>query len=128
MQIKIPSPKHYETHYGSSDFVRAYLDRIEEEAGAALTSEAVTSLRISLLIAHPEELEQGKFQAFESFDWRCGLITVGVNGDFGRYHLGDDREKVREYLQLLEALDFTHCVSGHSDVKTRAHQVRSLTE
>lgn len=101
MQIKIPSPKHYEIHYGSSDFVRAYLDRIENEVGAALTSETVTSLRISLLIAHPEELEQGKFQAFESFDWRCGLITVGVNGDFSRYHLGDDREKVRELSRML---------------------------
>ena len=55
MQIKIPSPKHYEIHYGSSDFVRAYLDRIENAVGAALTSETVTSLRISLLIAHPEE-------------------------------------------------------------------------
>ena len=101
MQIKIPSPKHYETHYGSSALVRAYLDRIEEEVGAALTSEAVTCLRIALLIAHPEELEQGKFLAFESFDWRCGLVTVGVYGDFRRYHLGDDREKVRELSNML---------------------------
>lgn len=101
MQIKIPSPKHYETYYGSSDLVRAYLDRIEKEVGEALTSETLTSLRISLLIAHPEELEQGKFLAFENFDWRCGLITVGVNGDFARYHLGDDREKVRELSKML---------------------------
>lgn len=103
MQIKIPSPKHYETHYGASGFVRAYLERIEKELGAALTSETLDILRISLLIAHPEELEQGRFLAFENFDWRCGYGTVGVNGDFGRYHPGDDREKVREICRMLRA-------------------------
>ena len=103
MQIKIPSPKHYETYYGSSELVRAYLDQIEKRAGEALTSETLDTLRISLLIAHPEELEQGKFLPFENFDWRCGLGTVGVSGDFGRYHLGDDREKVREISQMLRS-------------------------
>lgn len=103
MQIKIPSPKHYETHYGASRFVRSYLDRVEERVGEALHSEALDTLRISLLIAHPQELEEGKFLAFESFDWRCGLGTVGVNGDFGRYHLGDDREKVREISRMLRS-------------------------
>ena len=103
MKIKIPSPKHYETHYGASRFVRSYLDRVEKELGEALHSEALDTLRISLLIAHPQELEEGKFLAFESFDWRCGLGTVGVNGDFGRYHLGDDREKVREISQMLRS-------------------------
>lgn len=101
MQIKIPSPKHYETHYGASRFVRSYLDRVEKELGEALRSETLDTLRISLLIAHPQELEEGRFLAFESFDWRCGLGTVGVNGDFGRYHLGDDREKVREIARML---------------------------
>jgi hypothetical protein len=103
MKIKIPSPKHYETHYGASQFVRSYLDRVEEQMGEALHSEALDTLRISLLIAHPQELEEGKFLAFESFDWRCGYGTVGVNGDFGRYHLGDDREKVREISQMLRS-------------------------
>ena len=103
MQIKIPSPKHYETHYGASQFVRDYLDRVEERVGEALHSETLDTLRISLLIAHPQELEEGKFLAFESFDWRCGMGTVGVNGDFGRYHLGDDREKVREISQMLRS-------------------------
>ena len=103
MQIKIPSPKHYETHYGASQFVRDYLDRVEKQVGEALTSETLSTLRISLLIAHPEELEEGKFLAFENFDWRCGYGTVGVNGDFGRYHLGDDREKVREISKMLRS-------------------------
>lgn len=103
MQIKITSPKHYETHYGTSDFVRDYLDRVEKQVGEALTSEILSTLRISLLIAHPQELEEGKFLAFENFDWRCGYGTVGVNGDFGRYHLGDDREKVREICRMLRS-------------------------
>lgn len=103
MQIKIPSPKHYETLYGASRFVRSYLDRVEKELGEALHSEALDTLRISLLIAHPQELEEGRFLAFEDFDWRCGMGTVGVNGDFGRYHLGDDREKVREISQMLRS-------------------------
>lgn len=101
MQIKIPSPKNYETYYGASEFVRAYLDRVEKRVGEVLNPEGINTLRISLLIAHPEELEQGRFLAFENFDWRCGLVTVGVNGDFGRYHLGDDREKVRELSRML---------------------------
>ena len=29
MQIKIPSPRHYETMHGSSELVRKYLDQIE---------------------------------------------------------------------------------------------------
>ena len=103
MQIKIPSPKHYETHYGTSDYVRDYLDRVEKQVGEALTSETLSTLRISLLIAHPQELEEGKFLAFEDFDWRCGYGTVGVNGDFGRYHLGDHREKVREICRMLRS-------------------------
>ncbi len=59
--------------------------------------------------------------------WSC---DIEVEGSFtaATDALEYDQEKVREYLQLLEALDFTHCVSGHSDVKTRAHQIRSLTE
>ena len=28
----------------------------------------------------------------------------------------------------LDGLDFTHCISGHSEVKTRAHQLASLKE
>lgn len=39
-----------------------------------------------------------------------------------------DREKVREFLALLDTLDFTHCISGHSDIKTKEAQYRSLLE
>lgn len=39
-----------------------------------------------------------------------------------------DRQKVDAFLGLLDTLDFTHCISGHSNVKTRKDQYRSLTE
>ena len=39
-----------------------------------------------------------------------------------------DREKVAAYLALLDGLDFTHCISGHADLKTRERQYRSLRE
>lgn len=103
MQIKIPSPKHYESHYGSSELVRAYLDRIEKTVGEVFRSETIDILRISLLIAHPDELAQGKFLAYENFDWRCGYASVGVNGNFDRYHLGDDLEKICELSEMLRA-------------------------
>ena len=103
MQIRISSPKHYESMYGSSEPVRAYLDQIEKMVGEALTSEAIDVVRISLLIAHPEELDQGKFLAYEQFDWRCGYVAVGVNGDFERYHLGDDLGKICELSAMLQA-------------------------
>ena len=37
-----------------------------------------------------------------------------------------DRDKVAAFLALLDTLDFTHCISGHSGVKTREGQYRSL--
>lgn len=37
-----------------------------------------------------------------------------------------DRNKVAPYLSLLEELDFTHCVSGHSDPKTKEAFFRSF--
>lgn len=37
-----------------------------------------------------------------------------------------DRAKVDAFLSLLDTLDFTHCVSGHADPKTREAQYRSL--
>lgn len=37
-----------------------------------------------------------------------------------------DREKVDSLLALLDTLDFTHCISGHSEVKTKERQYRSL--
>ncbi len=37
-----------------------------------------------------------------------------------------DRQKVEDFLALLDTLDFTHCVSGHADPKTREAQYRSL--
>ena len=103
MQIKISSPKHYESMYGSSNLVRAYLDQIEKRVGEAITSEVIDVLRISLLIAQPEELAQGKFVEYEQFDWRCGYVAVGVNGNFERYHLGDDLVKICELSSMLQA-------------------------
>lgn len=103
MQIKIPSPSYYESHYGSSDLVRAYLDQIEKTVGEVFFSEVIDILRISLLIVPPEELAQGKFLAYERFDWRCGYVSVGVNGNFERYHSGDDLDKVCEISEMLQA-------------------------
>lgn len=37
-----------------------------------------------------------------------------------------DRERMAAFLALLDTLDFTHCISGHADVKTREQQHRSL--
>ncbi|MBE6950465.1 MAG: MBL fold metallo-hydrolase [Ruminococcaceae bacterium] len=37
-----------------------------------------------------------------------------------------DREKVDAFIALLDTLDFTHCVSGHADPKTRQKQYQSL--
>ena len=39
-----------------------------------------------------------------------------------------DREKVAEYLRLLDTLDFTLCVSGHADPATREELYRELKE
>ena len=89
MQVKIPPPKHYESYYGSSELVHVYLNQIEKEIGDAVAPEAIDILHISLLIAHPEELSQGMFLEYERFDWRCGYVAVGVNGNFERYHLGE---------------------------------------
>lgn len=104
MQIRIPSPRHFESMYGSSDIVRAYLDQIEKRVGEALNSEVIDILRISLLIAHPEELAQGKFLEYENFDWRCRYASVGVNGNFERYHLGNDLDKICELSEMLQAV------------------------
>ena len=102
MQIRISSPKHYESYHGSSELIRSYLDQIEKTTGELLTSEAIDILRISLLIATPEELAEGKFLACENFDWKCGYAAVGVNGNFRRYHEGDDLEKIRELSEMLQ--------------------------
>lgn len=59
--------------------------------------------------------------------WEC---DIEVEGSFSAATeaLRYDPEKVQDYLTLLDALDFTHCVSGHSDIKTREHQLASLRE
>ena len=102
MQIRISSPRHYESYYGPSELVRAYLDQIEKTAGELFASETIDILRISLLIAPSEELAQGKFLAYEKFDWRCGYVSVGVNGNFEQYHLGDDLDKICELSEMLQ--------------------------
>lgn len=101
MEVIIPSPRHYENMYGSSHFVRAYLDQIEKKVGEVFTP-AIDILRISLLIAHPDELAQGYFLEYEKFDWRSKFAAVGVNGNFDRYHLGDDLEKICEISEMLQ--------------------------
>ena len=60
-------------------------------------------------------------------EWSC---DIEIPGSFtaATEELPYDPEKVRPYLQLLDSLDFTHCISGHSEVKTRAHQFASLKE
>ena len=103
MQIRISSPRHYEIMHSSSVFVRAYLDQIEKKVGAAIDSEVIDILRISLLIAQPEELAQGCFGEYEQFDWRCGYVSVGVNGNFERYHSGNDLDKIYELSEMLQA-------------------------
>lgn len=103
MQVKIPSPRHYEACYGSSNLVRAYLDQVEKTVGEVIASEVIDILRISLLIASDEALSQGKYLAYERFDWRCGYAAVGVNGNFERYHSGDDLDKIRELSEMLQA-------------------------
>lgn len=59
--------------------------------------------------------------------WEC---DIEVEGSFtaATEALAYDPEKVRDYLALLETLDFTHCASGLSEVKTREHQFASLKE
>lgn len=39
-----------------------------------------------------------------------------------------DKEKVRQYLKLLDELDFTVCISGHSKAKPRNDLYAALTE
>ena len=102
MRLHIPSPKHYENYHGESPLVRTYLDQIERTLGEALTSDTIEILRISLLIATPEELAEGKFLAYEQYDWRCAYAAVGVNGDFERYHRGDDLTKIRQLSEMLQ--------------------------
>lgn len=60
-------------------------------------------------------------------NWEC---DIEVEGSFtaATEALAYDPEKVRDYLALLETLDFTHCASGHSEVKTREHQFALLKE
>lgn len=38
-------------------------------------------LHISLLIAHPEDIANGKFKEYMRFDWKPGYGAVGVRGD-----------------------------------------------
>lgn len=38
-----------------------------------------------------------------------------------------DRELVENFLSLLDKLDFTHCISGHSEIMTKKELFESLT-
>ncbi|MBQ5325565.1 MAG: hypothetical protein J6K80_00040, partial [Oscillospiraceae bacterium] len=37
-----------------------------------------------------------------------------------------DKDKVKNYLAMLDRLDFTHCVGGHADVMTKEELYSSL--
>ena len=102
MNVYIPAPRHYESMYGTSEAVHAYLSQIETQVAAAFHSEAIEILRISLLIAHPDELAKGLFLEYEKFSWKIGFVAVGVNGNFERYHLGNDLEKILELSEMLK--------------------------
>ena len=102
MKVCIPPPRHYESVYGSSEAVHAYLIQIETQVAAAFQPETVDTLRISLLIAHPDELANGLFLEYEKFAWKSGFVAVGVNGNFERYHLGNDLEKILEISEMLK--------------------------
>lgn len=39
-----------------------------------------------------------------------------------------EREKTMRYLELLDRLEFSHCVSGHADPMTKGELIRSITE
>ena len=79
------------------------MNQIEEKIAQASLVETLDYLRISLLIAHPDELAQGKYLEYEKFDWRGRFAAVGVNGNFERYHLGNDLEKILELSEMLQA-------------------------
>ena len=102
MQLRIPSPRHYENLYGSSPIVRAYLDQIEARVSGSVAPEYMDTLHISLLIAEPELLAAGKFLEYEKSDWRSGYTAIGVNGNFERYHKGNDAEKILQLSEMLQ--------------------------
>jgi len=102
MKVCIPPPRHYESVYGSSEAVHAYLIQIETQVAAAFQPETIDTLRISLLIAHPDELANGLFLEYEKFAWKSGFVAVGINGNFKQYHRGDDLEKIRVLSEMLQ--------------------------
>lgn len=101
MKIEIPSPRNFENYHGSSAAVRAFLDDVEQSVGEACDGCAINTLRISLLIAHPDDIAIGKFAEYMRFDWKLGYAAVGVQGDYNRYLEGDDREKIAVIGQML---------------------------
>ena len=38
----------------------------------------------------------------------------------------DARDKVKEYLAILDTLDFTHCIGGHADIMTKEELYKSF--
>jgi hypothetical protein len=54
------------------------------------------------LVATPEELAKGNFSAYEKFDWQSRYAAVGIDGNFERYHLGNDLDKIRELSGMLQ--------------------------
>ena len=102
MKVCIPPPRHYESMYGSSEAVHAYLIQIETQVESTFQTETIDTLRISLLIAHPDELAKGLFLEYEKYSWKSGFVAVGINGNFERYHRGDNLEKIRVLSEMLQ--------------------------
>ena len=75
-------------------------------------------------------MQEIRFVPATSFNQKPDESKMGFGKLFTDYMfmMEYDPEKVRDYLRLLEGLDFTHCISGHSEVKTRTHQLASLKE
>jgi hypothetical protein len=78
------------------------LKQSEKALAAGSAKWNIYTQSVNEVIASDEELSQGKYLAYESFDWRCGYVAVGVNGNFERYHLGDDLDKICELSQMLQ--------------------------
>ena len=101
MKIEIPAPKNYEIKHGSCAAVRTFLNEVEQAVGEACEQDIISILHVSLLIAHPEDIANGKFKEYMRFDWKLGYGAVGVRGDYNRYLAGDDYEKIFIISQML---------------------------
>ncbi len=101
MKIEIPAPRNYEIKHGSCAAVHTFLNEVEQAVGEVCNQSVISRLHISLLLAHPDEIAKGKFREYMRFDWKLGYGAVGVQGDYNRYHAGNDSEKISVISQML---------------------------